>query len=148
MCRHRKTANPNPIARLSTTIASAARRRAACDGAGRAGVRPQLPIGASWVDRDLRLDLDGNAEGQLGHAHRRACVLSTLRAVQLHDQVGEAIDDRGLLFETGRGIDHSEDPDPRRYPVEVAQLALEAAEDRQRGEACACLLYTSPSPRD
>src|SRR5215471_17597887 len=57
---------------------------------------------------------------------------AALGPVQLDDELGKSIDHRGLLPEPWSGIDHTENPKPRRYPIEIAQRALEASENRKR----------------
>src|SRR5918995_1924773 len=82
-----------------------------------------------------QLGLDRCPQRQPSHPHRRARVIPCLRTVHLKDQVGEPVDDVGLPVEAGRYINHPEHFKRRPHPVQVAQSSLEAAEDRQRGEA-------------
>ena len=53
-------------------------------------------------------------------------------AVELEDQVGEAVDDERLAVEARCGVDHAEDPAPARDAIEIADGPLQAAEDRER----------------
>jgi hypothetical protein len=57
-------------------------------------------------------------------------MIALLGTIQLKDQVREAVDHVRLSIESGRRVDHAEDPQPRRHPVQVAQRAFEAREDR------------------
>jgi hypothetical protein len=63
----------------------------------------------------------------------RAC--ADLGAEQFERQIGEAVDHVGRAIETRRRVHHAEDSRPGGDAVEVAERALQAAEDRQRGEA-------------
>src|SRR4030095_2567069 len=85
---------------------------------------------------DLALDLDRNSEGQLGHSYCASRVRAALRTARVDDQVREAVDDGGLAIEARSGIDHAEDPRPRCDAVQRAELALQAAQDRESGEPC------------
>src|SRR5579884_17180 len=88
------------------------------------------------IDLDLRLDLDGDFEGQLGHADGGAGMLAYLRTVQFQNQIGEAVDDLRLAGKAGRGVDHAEDAQPGSHTVQIAQRTLQAAQDRQGGQPC------------
>src|SRR5438094_9814451 len=54
------------------------------------------------------LDLDGNVDGQPGHADGRAGVLADRLAEHFHHQVGEAVDHLRLLAEAVGRVDHAE----------------------------------------
>src|SRR5215207_6438560 len=58
-----------------------------------------------------------------------------LRPKELEDQIREAVHDARLLIETRRGIDHAEYTRPSTDAVEIAELAFNAAEHRERREA-------------
>src|SRR6185312_16283582 len=103
----------------------------ACDGKVTLGLR----VNASGIDLDLRLDLDRNAERQFGHADRGTRVTAALRTIELEDEVRKSVDDQGLLIEARSGVHHSEHPEPRGHAVEIAELALQAPENRERGQA-------------
>src|SRR5262245_4860389 len=60
---------------------------------------------------------------------------AALGPVEVQDQLGEAVDHARLLVEARRGIHHAEDARPRTHAVEIAERALEAAENRERREA-------------
>ena len=60
---------------------------------------------------------------------------ATLRTVELEDQMRESVDDEWLLIEARCGIHHSEHPEPRSHAVEITELALQAPENRERGQA-------------
>jgi hypothetical protein len=60
-------------------------------------------------------------------------VLSGLLPIQLQDQVGEAVDHVGGLRVARVGVDHAVDHQPRGHPIQIAERALEAAQDRQGG---------------
>ncbi len=62
----------------------------------------RFPLATEWFD--LGLDLDREAQRKLGHAHRRAGVISCVGAVNFEDQVAETVDHVRLLGKTGRGI--------------------------------------------
>src|ERR1044071_5591742 len=104
----------------------------------RSGVRTIVPAirdaaaRISSSDGSLGLDLDRDPERQLGQPDRGARVLPRFRPVQLEDQVGESVDHGRLVDEAGRRVDHPEDAQPARHAVEVAELALERPEDRER----------------
>ncbi len=55
---------------------------------------------------------------------------------QLENQIRKAVHDARLLIEARRRVDHAEDARPRAYSVEIAELALDAAEHRERRETC------------
>src|SRR5215831_8683661 len=74
------------------------------------------------------LDLDGYAAGQLGHPHRRARV-ATLLAEDLDHEIGEAVDDLGLLAEALGRVDHAQHLDDALDLVEAAQLSARRAEE-------------------
>jgi len=59
-----------------------------------------------------------------------------LGAVEFEDQVREAVDHGRHAVEAGRGVDHAEHPHPGADAVEVAEGALQAAEDAERCQAC------------
>src|SRR5512134_1784200 len=86
----------------------------------------------SAPQQHLRLDLDRHAERQLRHAHGAAGVLPAVRPPELEDQVGEAIDHRGLAVKAGRSVHHAEGAHPAIDTVEIAELPLETGEDRER----------------
>src|SRR5262245_46944953 len=86
---------------------------------------------ALHLQLDLGLDLHRDVEWQLGHADGTARMRACLRPPQLENQVGEAIDHRRLPVETGRRVDHAEHAMPLAHPIEVAERALQAAEDAQ-----------------
>src|SRR6185369_3109680 len=75
------------------------------------------------------------SERQLGHADGGARVEPPLPAVEVDDQLGEAVDDGGDLGEAGGDVDHAEDAQPGGDPVEAAKLPLKAAEHRQSDQA-------------
>src|SRR5208283_5855471 len=56
-------------------------------------------------------------------------------SVELQDQVRKAVDHCGLLRKSRRGSNHPENAQPRSHAVEVAQSALETAQNRERREA-------------
>src|SRR5213593_2390684 len=86
------------------------------------------------------LDLDRNVHRQPAHAHRRARVLADGLAEDLDHQVGEAVDDLGLIAEPLGRIDHAEDLDDAADLVEAAEIR---AHGGQQGEAhLACDLIT------
>src|SRR5215831_19363569 len=89
---------------------------------------------ASAAERYLGFDFHRYAEGELGHSDGRPRVPAALRPVQLDDQLGEAVDDGGLIPEAGRRVHHAEHAQPSRYAVEIAELALQAAENRKPRE--------------
>ncbi len=62
-------------------------------------------------------------------------MLACLRPVEFQNQVGEAVDDCRLLIEAGSGIDHTEDAQPGRHAVQIAQFAFQVAQNRQRHQA-------------
>src|SRR5262245_55985459 len=74
------------------------------------------------------LDLDGDAAGQLGHPHRRARV-ATLLAEDLDHEIGEAVDDLGLLAEALSRVDHAEHLDDALDLVETAQHGARRTEE-------------------
>src|SRR5213593_4861298 len=78
------------------------------------------------------LDLDRNVHRQPAHAHRRARVLADGLAEDLDHQVGEAVDDLGLIAEPLGRIDHAEHLDHAADLVEAAEIR---AHGGQQGEA-------------
>src|SRR5262250_2241928 len=73
-------------------------------------------------------DLDGDAAGQFGHPHRRARV-PTLLAEDLDHEIGEAVDDLGLLAEALGRVDHAQHLDDALDLVETAQRGARRAEE-------------------
>jgi hypothetical protein len=69
-------------------------------------------------------------------------VAADVRPEHCEDQVGEAVDHRRVPVESLRAVDHAEDPQPTRDAVQVAKLALQAAENRESDLArdLVCLL--------
>src|SRR5271169_6592984 len=61
---------------------------------------------------------------------------ASIGSVELQYQIREAVDDCRLLRKSRRRSDHPEHAQPRSHPAELAQLALEASQDRKRREAC------------
>jgi hypothetical protein len=57
--------------------------------------------------------------------------MADVRTEHREDQVGEAVDHRGMPIESRRTVHHAEDAHPARDAIEVAELALQAAEDRE-----------------
>ena len=87
----------------------------------------KLPSGR---DLDFAFDFHRDVEGKLGHSDRASRVRTLLASEDLDDELRESVDDRGLAIESRSGIDHAEDARPGGDAIEVAQLALEASEDR------------------
>src|SRR5262249_50709767 len=83
---------------------------------------------------ELAVDLDGNAVRQLGQTNSGARVLAALRAEELVEEVGGAVDHLGHAVEAGRHVDHAHQSHDALDAVELAQLLLEAREDRQRDQ--------------
>ena len=54
-----------------------------------------------------------------------------LRTEHRQDQVRESVDHRRMPVESRRAVHHAEHPRPARDAIEIAKLALQAAEDRQ-----------------
>src|SRR5262249_29576841 len=94
----------------------------------------RIPTCRSRADRSAllhledHLDLDGDAAGQLGHPHRRARV-ATLLAEDLDHEIGEAVDDLGLLAEALGRVDHAQHLDDALDLVEAAQHGARRAEE-------------------
>src|SRR5262245_61344126 len=80
------------------------------------------------LDLQDHLDLDRDAHGQAGHAHRRARVLADGLAEDLDHQVRTAVDDLGLVAEPLGGVHHAQDLHHARDPVEAAQRAARGGE--------------------
>src|SRR5215475_12174856 len=74
------------------------------------------------------LDLDGDAARQFGHPHRRARVPALL-AEDLDHEIGEAVDDLGLLAEALGRVDHAQHLDDALDLVEAAQHGARRAEE-------------------
>src|SRR5580698_7090556 len=91
--------------------------------------------GRASRDVDLSLDLDGDVEGKLGEADRAPAMAADVGAEELEDDVGEPVDDARLHVEAGRRVDHSEYARPCGDSIEIAERALQAAEDGERREA-------------
>ena len=85
-------------------------------------------------DLYLRLNLDWEVERQFADANNCSGVVSDVRAKQIKDQVREAVHHGRQLLEGWRRVDHSEHPDPRRYPVEIAECPCETAQHCQGRE--------------
>ena len=94
------------------------------DGLG--GIRHKL---------DFAFDLDGNVERKLGQSDGTARVRSNAGSEHTQDQICEPVDDCGLTIESRRGVDHAEYPVPARDALQVAELALETAQDGKTGKA-------------
>src|SRR6185503_15711989 len=98
---------------------------------------PRIPINldvrgvALGVDLYDGFDLDRQIEWQLRHPDRAARVGAPVRPEQLEDQIGEAVDHERLLVESGCRVDHAEHARPGADSIEIAELALEVAEDRE-----------------
>ena len=102
-----------------------------------AGTSARTPGWASSRKQfNFTLELHRDVEGELCHPYRTSSVGALVRAEDLDDEVGEAIDDRGLLVEARGRVDHSENACPRSNSIQVAELTLQAAEYRQRSQSC------------
>src|SRR5580765_8867627 len=88
----------------------------------------------SGAELDLGFDLDRNGERQLEQADGTARVGADLGPEEIDDELAEAVDHRRLADEPRRRVHHAEDPRPGGDAVEGAEGALQAGEDRQRGE--------------
>jgi hypothetical protein len=91
--------------------------------------------GISGLQLELAVDLDRNAVWQFGHADCGARVLAGLRAEQLVKEIRGAIDDLRHAVESRRDIDHSEQPHHALDAVEIAELRLQAGQNRQGNRA-------------
>ena len=90
-------------------------------------------------ERDLDLDLDRAAARQRGDTDRGATVTAG-GAEHLGQQPARAVDDRGLLHETGRGRDESEH---RQHAFDAVEAAELGAQHRQARSA----RTSAPLPR-
>jgi hypothetical protein len=79
------------------------------------------------MDLDLTLNFDWDTEWQLRQSHSTASMCTALWPEHADDQIGEAVNDCGLLVETRRRVDHTEDPRP---------AALQASENCQTSKPC------------
>ena len=66
------------------------------------------------------------------HSDRGPRMLARFRPEDVHQQVRRAVDHRELTVEAGCGIDHSEDLDDLRDPVERAEPPSHCREDAER----------------
>lgn len=78
---------------------------------------------------DFAFDLDRDVERKLGEAGGAAGVGARFGAEEVDDEIGEAVDHERLPVEAGRRVDRPQHAAPGRDAIEVAQRALEAAED-------------------
>jgi hypothetical protein len=99
------------------------------------GIHGGLVANSPRLKFDFALDLDRNVERQLGHANGTAGVSPDGWTEDLEDEIGEAVDDAWLPVEAGRRVHHAEDAVPGAYAIQIAEAALEAAQDSQRREA-------------
>src|SRR5215471_15692839 len=88
---------------------------------------PRQASRSALLHLEDHLDLDGDAAGQLGHPYRRARVPALL-AEDLDHEIGEAVDDFGLLAEALGGVDHAQHLDDTLDLVEAAQQSARRAE--------------------
>ena len=58
-------------------------------------------LGVTLSELNLTLDFDRDVERQFGHSDCTASVSALLRTKHFDDEVGESVDDRGLLVEPG-----------------------------------------------
>jgi hypothetical protein len=86
------------------------------------------------VKFDFAFDLDRDLEREFGNADRAPGVRANRGAEDFDDEIREAVDDRRLIGEAGRGVDHSEDSGPGADAIEASELTLKAAEDSEAGE--------------
>ena len=70
--------------------------------------------------------------GQFGETDCRAGMLAHFRPEQLVEEIGCSVDYLRHAVEAGRGVDHAEQPYQPLDAIEIAELGLEAGEDRQR----------------
>ena len=83
-------------------------------------------------DRDLRCEDDRDAERRGRDAHRSSGVLPSLGAEQLDEETRASVDDARGAIEAGGHEDEAVDPKPRLDAIEIADLAREAAQHRER----------------
>src|SRR5580693_4286936 len=126
-----KSCSSRPITAASS--ASARRTRCVIDPPSRRGPFEMMDL--PLIDRYLGFDFHREAERELGHADGGAGVLAGVRAPEVEDEVGEAVDHGRGPGEPGGGVDHAEDAEPAGDPVQVAEGALQAGEDGEGGQA-------------
>src|SRR5258706_1204411 len=117
---------PRCCSRCSTTSgisAASPTRRPATTNSCCAAARPRPERSAAQLD--FAFDLDRDIERQLGETDRAARMRTALRAEDLDDEFGEAIDDERLTIAIRRGVDHPEDARPRADTIQIAQRALQ-----------------------
>ena len=88
--------------------------------------------GRSVLHLEDGLDLDGDPAGQGGDPECAPCRLAGF-SEDLDHQVGEAVDDLGVIDEVGRAVDQPEDLDQPDDLVERAELRPDGRQDRQPG---------------
>lgn len=87
-------------------------------------------LGTLGFDFRLTFDLDRYIERQLGHTDCASSMRTAFRAIQLKNEIREAVDYVGLSIETGRGVDHAKHSVPPADAIKVAQQTLERSEYR------------------
>jgi hypothetical protein len=75
------------------------------------------------------LNFRRDIEGKIRQADGPTAVGADFPSKQFQNQIGKAIDDAGLLLEAGSGIHHAENFNPGGDAVEIAESAVQAAED-------------------
>jgi threonine dehydratase len=96
-----------------------------------ANMTPMQLDDCQLVDRDLGFYLDRKAQGQFRDADRGPGVGTRLRAPQVQDEVGEAVDHRRRPGEPGCHVHHPEHAQPAGDPVQVPQGTMQARQHRQ-----------------